>query len=78
MKLKEAREILGVSDSSSPEEVKKKYRELSKKYHPDLNKDPDAEATFKKINEAYNRVQNGEEDVEQGFGGFGSTWKKSF
>jgi len=46
-------EILGVSEDASIEEIKKKYRELAKKYHPDVNKDPKAEEMFKKINEAY-------------------------
>ena len=46
-------EVLGVSRSASPEEIKSAYRKLSKTYHPDINKEPDAEEKFKKINEAY-------------------------
>jgi len=46
--------ILGVSKSASPEEIKKAYRKLALKYHPDHNKGNDsAEAMFKDINEAY-------------------------
>jgi len=59
MNLKEAYSTLELSPGAKPEEVKKKYRELTKKYHPDVNKDPGAEAKFKKINEAHSIVQSG-------------------
>ena len=45
--------ILGVGKDSNEEEIKKKYKQLAKKYHPDLNKDSGAEAKFKEISEAY-------------------------
>lgn len=59
MNLKEAYKTLEIPEGSTPEEAKKKYRELSKKLHPDVNKDPGAEAKFKKVNEAYDCVKNG-------------------
>lgn len=46
-------EILGVPKNATQEEIKKAYRRLARKYHPDFNKDPSAQEKFKEINEAY-------------------------
>jgi molecular chaperone DnaJ len=46
-------EILGVSRNASPEDLKKAFRRLAMKYHPDRNKDDGAESRFKEIGEAY-------------------------
>jgi molecular chaperone DnaJ len=45
--------ILGVSQDANFQEIKKSYRKLAKKYHPDRNKSANAEETIKKINEAF-------------------------
>ena len=48
-------EVLGVSKTATPEEIKKAYRSLAKKYHPDVSTEEKevAEAKFKEISEAY-------------------------
>ncbi len=46
-------ETLGVSESATQAEIKKAYRSLAKKYHPDINKTPEAEEKFKEINAVY-------------------------
>lgn len=71
MKRQEAFSVLELPQNSSEEEIKKRYRELTKKYHPDINKDTGAEAHFKKINEAYSSIQNPEpEPSSVGFRGY--------
>jgi curved DNA-binding protein len=45
--------VLGVPRTASAEEIQRAYRELARKYHPDINKSKDAEARFKEINEAH-------------------------
>lgn len=59
MKLAEAYTTLGLAQGASLDDAKKQYKLLAKKWHPDLNKAPEAEETFKKINEAYQIVSTG-------------------
>ena len=51
-------EILGVEKTSSDIDIKKAYRTLSLKYHPDRNSDPDAKSRFQEINEAYETLSD--------------------
>jgi molecular chaperone DnaJ len=46
-------EVLGVARNASEEDIKKAFRRQARQYHPDVNKEPDAEARFKEVNEAY-------------------------
>ena len=46
-------EVLGVARGAAPDEIKKAYRRLARKYHPDVSEEADSEAKFKEINEAY-------------------------
>ena len=75
-------EVLGVPRTASKEEIKKAFRALARKYHPDVNKEPDAEARFKEINEAYSVLSDDDQrarydrfghvavDESVGFSGF--------
>lgn len=53
-------EILGVERGANKDEVKKAFRGLARKYHPDVSKEPDAETKFKEINEAYEVLSDDE------------------
>lgn len=72
-------EVLGVSRAAGTDEIKKAYRQLARKYHPDVSQEADAEARFKEINEAYEILGDQQKRAAydrfghagtQGFGGF--------
>lgn len=52
---------LGVSRDASTDEIQRAYRKLARQYHPDVNKDPDAEERFKEISEAYQALSDPEQ-----------------
>ena len=73
MDYKDYYKTLNISKDASQEEVKRAYRKLARKYHPDVNKDPAAEVKFKEVAEAYEVLK----DVEKrkAYDTFGSNWQ---
>lgn len=64
-------DILGVSKTATQDEIKRAYRKLAQKYHPDVNKAADAEANMKAVNEAYETL--GSADKRAQYDRFGSS-----
>lgn len=78
MNLKEAYSILELTETATPEEAKKRYRELTKKWHPDINKESGAEIKFKKINEAYECIKSGKGNDPEPIKYGGSHFEREF
>src|SRR5688572_23665126 len=60
MKYKDYYETLGVARDASDEDIKKAYRKLARRYHPDVSKEKDAEERFKQVAEAYETLRDKE------------------
>jgi len=60
MEFKDYYKIMGLKPNATLDEVKKSYRRLARKYHPDVSKEPDAERNFKEVGEAYEVLKNPE------------------
>ena len=65
--------VLGVDRKATKEEISKAYKQLARKYHPDLNKDPGAEKKFKEVNEAHEVLKDPE--TRKRFDLLGANWK---
>ena len=73
MKYQDYYQILGVPRDAEKSDIKKAYRKLARRYHPDVNSEADAEEKFKEINEAYEVLKD--PDKRQAYDRFGADWK---
>jgi curved DNA-binding protein len=67
-------EALGVGRDASTDEIQRAYRKLARSYHPDMNKDPDAEERFKEISEAYDVLSDPE--TRRRYDAFGADFRR--
>ena len=74
MDYKDYYNTLGVSKTATEGEIKTAYRKLARRYHPDVNKDPQAEDKFKEVNEAYQVLSDPEKRKK--YDQFGSEWQR--
>jgi len=73
MEYRDYYKILGVTRTASADEIKKTYRRLARKFHPDVSKEKDAEARFKEVQEAYEVLKDPEKRAA--YDQLGSNWK---
>jgi len=73
MQYKDYYKIMGLSRTASQDEIKRAYRKLARKYHPDVSKEKDAEAKFKELGEAYEVLKDPQKRAA--YDRLGSNWK---
>ncbi len=74
MEYKDYYHVMGVARDASKDEIKRAYRKLARKYHPDVSKEPDAEAKFKEVAEAYEVLKDPEK--RKTYDRLGSDWRQ--
>ena len=73
MEFKDYYQIMGIPREATQDEVKRAYRKLARKYHPDVSKEPNAEARFKEVGEAYEVLKDPEKRAA--YDQLGANWK---
>ncbi|MEJ2274150.1 MAG: DnaJ C-terminal domain-containing protein [Woeseiaceae bacterium] len=73
MQYKDYYKIMGVERDATQDDIKRAYRKLARKYHPDVSKEADCEAKFKDVNEAYSVLRDAEKRAA--YDQLGSDWK---
>lgn len=73
MKYKDYYHLLGISRAATPDDIKRAYRRLARKYHPDVSKEPDAEERFKEVQEAYEVLKDPKK--RDAYNQLGANWK---
>lgn len=74
MQFKDYYKILGVAREAEQDDIKRAYRKLARKYHPDVSKESDAEERFKEVNEAYEVLKDPEK--RKAYDQFGANWRE--
>lgn len=73
MQFRDYYQLLGIARDASQEDIKKAYRKLARKYHPDVSREADAEQRFKEVGEAYEVLKDPEKRAA--YDRFGKDWK---
>ena len=73
MEYKDYYKVLGVARTANADEIKRAYRKLARRYHPDVSKEPQAEEKFKEVQEAYEVLRDPEK--RRAYDQLGAQWK---